>query len=173
MFSVKSLSIGLIACALYTYINFYNHSTGKLSKTLIGHSGTVRSIELLNDRFMASGSSDSKVIIWDLFSYSIKYNLSQHENWVLCIKRLSSNLMASGDESGLIIIWNWLNGTLVYKLYGHTSYVFSLDLYDDKTLISGSLDGTIALWNITNSQLIKTINTESELKAIVMLNRGK
>jgi len=91
----------------------------------------------------------------------------------LCIKRLSPSLMASGDQSGLIIIWNWLNGSLVHKLNAHIGFVYSLDLYDDKTLISGSQDKKLKLWNISNGQLIKTINTDFQIRALVMLQRGK
>ena len=175
VFPVKSLSNGLIACGLYGgNITIYEYSTGNLIQTLKGHSNYVKSIEILNEQFMASGSSDTQVIIWDLYLYlySIKYNLSQHQGGVMCVKRLSYNLMASGDDNGLIIIWNWLNGSLVHKLIGHTRSV-SLDLYDDQTLISGSRDTTIKLWNITNGQLIKTINTGIEISSLVMLQRGK
>jgi WD40 repeat protein len=52
---------------------------------------------------MASGSDDKKVIIWDLYSYLIKYTLSHHENWVRCVKRVSPSLMVSGDNNGVII----------------------------------------------------------------------
>jgi WD40 repeat protein len=171
--SIKSLSNGLIACGLEGgNINIYEYSTGSLVNTLIGHSYYVWSIEILNEQFMASGSG-RKVIIWDLYSYSIKYELSLHESGVMCVKRVSSSLMASADRSGLIIIWNWLNGSLVYRLKSHNRYVSSLDLYDDQTLISGSWDKTIKLWNITNGQLIKTINTDIGISALAMLERGK
>ena len=174
--SIKSLSNGLIAYGLDDIkynINIYNYLTNALVKTLIGHSGLVNSIEKLNEQFLVSGSSDSQVIIWNLTSQKFKYKFSEHKNVVRRVKRLSTNLMASGDDSGLIIIWNWLSGFLVYKLIGHNSYVLSLDLYDDQTLISGSWDKTIKLWNISNGQLIKTINNNFEIKALVLLNRGK
>jgi len=173
VYSVKSLSNGLIACGLDKNISIYEYSTGNLTKTLIGHSGSVLSIEILNEQFMASGSGDRKVIIWDLYSYSIKYTLSQHKYRVLCVRRLSSNLMTSGDLGGLIIVWNWLNGSLVHLLKSHSSYVSSLDLYNDQSFISGSWDKTIKLWNISNGQLIKTINTEIQINALAMLKRGK
>jgi WD40 repeat protein len=64
VYSVKSLSNGLIACGLYRgNINIYKYSTGNLTKTLIWHSGSVRSLEILNEKFMASGSGDREVII--------------------------------------------------------------------------------------------------------------
>jgi WD40 repeat protein len=62
---------------------------------------------------MASGDSDSKIIIWDLATFSIKYNFSGQKQSVLSIRRLSSNLMASvGDDftsgQGAIKLWDWL-----------------------------------------------------------------
>jgi WD40 repeat protein len=173
VYSVKSLSNGLITCGLNRNIKIYEYSTGNLTRTLKGHSNRVYSLEILNERFMVSGSYDTRVIIWDLYSYSIKYTLSQHKGGVYCIKRLSSNLMASSDSSGLIIIWNWSNGSFVHKLKSHIDSVYSLDVYDDQTLISGSYDKTIKFWNIKNGQLIKTINTDFQIRALAMLERGK
>jgi WD40 repeat protein len=173
VYSVKSLSNGLIACGLYANIKIYEYTTGKLIEAFKGHTGTVYSLEILNEQFMASRSWDRQVIIWDLTSYLIKYKLSQHDKRVLCLKRLSSSLMASADESGFIIIWNWLNGSLIQKINGHDDSVSSLDLYDDLTLISGSFDKTIKLWNIKNGQLIKTINTDIQIGALMFLNKGK
>jgi WD40 repeat protein len=86
VFSVKSLPNGLIACGLECgNINIYEYSTGNLTKTLVGHSDRIRSIEVLNEQFMASGSFDKKVIIWDLYSYSIKYTLTQHKYVVIVL----------------------------------------------------------------------------------------
>ncbi len=156
-------------------LQIYNYSTSGLVRTLNGHSNNVYSIEMLSEQFMASGGVDQKVIIWDLYSYSIKYTLMGHTNWVRCIKRLSSNLMASGDYNGLIIIWNWLTGERIFNLTGHTNILElnSLDLYDDQTLISGSWDRTVKFWNITNGTLIRSINVEIQIGALAMLKSSK
>jgi WD40 repeat protein len=156
-------------------LKIYNYDTGDLIQTLIGHSSSILSIEMLSEQFMASGSSDKKVIIWDLFSYSIKYTLTGHTSEVFCIKRLSSNLIASGDWSGKIIVWNWLTGERIFNLTGHTNAIYnSLDLYDDQTLISGSSYGkTVKLWNITIGTLIRSININMSISSLVMLKSSK
>jgi WD40 repeat protein len=176
VYAVKFLSNAFIACGLYgTSGNFriYNYLTGDLVKTLYGHTSWINSIETLNEEFMASGSADKKVIIWNLNSYSIKYNLTGHTRDVRCLKRISSSLLASGDLNGLIIIWNWLYGTLVQRLNGHTNWVVSLDLFDEETLISASFDKTIKFWNISSGELMQKINTNFEIGALAMLNKGK
>jgi WD40 repeat protein len=152
-------------------IRIYNYSTGDLVRKLNGHSDNVRSIEMLSKQFMASGSDDQRVIIWDLFSYSIKFNLTGHTSRVECIKRLSSNMIASGDFNGKIIVWNWLTGERIFNLTGHTNAIYnSLDLYDDQTLISGgSLDRTVKFWNITNGTLIQSINVDIQISTLAIL----
>jgi WD40 repeat protein len=152
-------------------LQIYNYETGQLIQTLSGHSNNVYSIEMLSEHFMASGGYDQKLIIWDLSSYSIKFNLTGHTYGVTCIKRLSSNLMASGDFYGLIIVWNWLRGEQMFKLTDNLAPVNlnSLDLYDEQTLISGSLDQTVKFWNITNGTLIQSIDVDIQICSIVML----
>jgi WD40 repeat protein len=162
VFSVEFKQIVCGTADLSNNLQIYNYETGQLIQTLNGHSDEVNSIEILSEQFMASGGNDFVVIIWDLFSYSIKYNLMGHTDWVNCIKRLSSNLIASGDNYGLIIVWNWLTGERIFNLTGHLTTLpiclNSLDLYDDQTLISGSWDGTVKFWNITNGTLIRSID---------------
>ncbi len=156
-------------------LQIYNYETGALVQTLIGHSSSVLSIEMLDEQFMASGGQDQKVIIWNLSSYTIKYTLTGHTNWVTSIKRLSSNLIAGGDYSGKINVWNWLTGEQIFKLTGHTNSIYynSLDLYDDQTLISGSLDQTVKFWNIKNGTLIQSLNVDIQINALATLKSGE
>jgi WD40 repeat protein len=175
VFSLKVLLNGFqIICGLEDYrenLRIYNYSSGELVKRLYGNNDLVYSIEVLNEQYLASGSRDKRVIIWDLETYSIKYNLTEHFYGVKSLKLLSSNFLASADDSGLIIIWNWLQGTLVHSIKGH-GQVNSLDLYDDQTLVSGSRDKTIKFWNIFNGSLIETINTGIEINALATLYKG-
>jgi WD40 repeat protein len=92
---VFSIEYKQIASGLFETSNnlqIYNYQTGALIQTLNGHSAHVFTIEMLSEQFMTSGGGDYKVIIWDLFSYSIKYNLTGHTSNVMCVKRLSKLL---------------------------------------------------------------------------------
>jgi len=175
VFSIEYKQIVCGTAGTSSNLKIYNYGTGNLIQTLSGHSNNVITVEMLSGQFMASGSRDNKVIIWDLFSYSIKYNLIVHNSSVLCIKRLSSNLIANGDENGTIIVWNWLTGERIFNLTGHTStlYLNSLDLYDDQTLISGSNDRTVKFWNITNGSLIRSINVDIQILSLAMLKSSE
>jgi WD40 repeat protein len=175
VFSVENKQIVCGKSGTSNNLQIYNYDTGDLIQTLIGHSSTVRSIEMLSEQFMASGGQDQKVIIWDLSSYSIKYTLTGHNDRVNCFKRISSNLIASGDYNGTIIIWNWLTGEQIFNLTGHTSTVSlnSIDLYDEQTLISGSWDQTVKFWNITNGTLIRSIYIDISVYTLAMLKSSE
>jgi WD40 repeat protein len=175
VFSIEYKQIVCGKLSTSNNLQIYNFNTSDLIRTLIGHSESVFSVEMLNGQFMASGGHDRRVIIWDLFSYSIKYTLTGHTDRVRCIKMLSSNLIASGDENGLNIIWNWLTGKQIFNLIGHTKRLNlnSLDLYDEQTLISGSWDQTVKLWNITNGTLIQSINVDIQVNSLAMLKSSE
>ncbi len=171
---VFSIEYKQIVCGLNdnsNNIQIYNYETGDLIQTLNGHSDSVNSIEMLSSQFIASCSSDKRVIIWDLSSYSIRYNLTGHNSEVYCIKSFPSNLIASGDFNGLIIVWNWSTGEQIFNLTGHTGSLStnSLDLYDEQTLISGSNDKTVKFWNIINGELIRSVDVDIRINALAML----
>jgi WD40 repeat protein len=172
VYSVKSFLNGLkIACTTSYNLNVYTTNTGILDQALNDISS--KSVELLSDRFFASGGDQMRVIVWDSNTYKSIHNLIGHKNPIYCIKKLSSSQMASADDGGTINIWNWLNGTLVFKLKGHTKglYFSSLDLFDANTLISGALDQTILLWNISSGVLVQAINVNLEVYALTMLKK--
>jgi WD40 repeat protein len=175
VFSIEYKQIVCGKLSTSNNLQIYNYETGALNRTLIGHSSSVYSIEMLSGQFMASGGDDKRVIVWDLYSYSIKYTLKGHMSAVFCIKKLSFNLIASGDLNGFIIVWNWLTGERIFNLIGHTSglNLNSLDVYDEQTLISGSLDQTVKLWNITNGSLIRSINVTFGISCLAMLKISK
>ncbi len=175
VFSIEHKQIVCGKTSASDNIQIYNYGTGDLTRTLNGHTGPVNSVEMLSEQFMASGSDDQKVIIWDLSSYSIKYTLTGHTSQVYSIKRLSPNLIASGHYNGKIIVWNWLTGGRIFNLTGHTDILEfnSLDLYDEQTLISGSRDQTVKLWNITNGKLIQSINVTIQISTLAMLNSSE
>jgi len=177
-FSVKLLSNGLIACGLASNnsnLMIYNYSSGELVNSLNGHNDSVESIEVLNEQFIASGSLDEKVIIWDLKTNLSKLIFTGHNSSVKCLKRVSPNLLASGDSNGSIIIWDWSTGSIHHILKGHTSTLWrsSLDLFDHQTLISGCNDKTIKFWNIFNGTLMQTINSDIKIIAIATIKKSE
>ncbi len=172
---VRALPTGLIACGLYglneNNLLLFNYTSRNATKILNGHFKTIYTIEILRDDLMATGSFDTKAIVWNLTTFLAKYTFIGHKDRVYCIKRLTSNLLASADRAGVILIWDWLTNSLVHKLIGHTQglWTTSLDLFDSQILISGSQDCTVKFWNISNGKLLESINVDIPINALAML----
>lgn len=169
----------LLVCGLSSpveNIRLYNYSTGDLVQSLGGHDATqpVLSLELLSEPFMGSGSWDKKVIIWNLATYTVKFNLTGHTTIVTCLKRISSRHLASADFGGTILIWDWLSGKMLQTLIGHNDALesSSLDLLNVETLLSGSRDRTVQFWNLQNETWSRnqTLNLTYSISALVMLS---
>jgi WD40 repeat protein len=158
-------------------LRIYDCFTGRLEKTLRGgHTNDVRSIDTLNEELIVSGGDDMKVFIWDLRTYSVKFELIGNVGKVGCVKRLSSSQMASSSY-GTIIIWNWLTGNQVKRFYGHiVALLYSaFDLYNENTLISCSDFKTLQFWNIPTRQddAIQSLNAAMHVGALAVVGRVK
>ena len=78
--SLKLLNSSFIACGTYTSgnINIYNIDTGSIISTLLGHVGYVEDLVLINCNLLSSSGQDYTVRIWDLTTYTQKFNLIGH-----------------------------------------------------------------------------------------------
>jgi WD40 repeat protein len=66
-------------------------------KTFSGHTNWVRSLAVLPDGFLASGSSDTKIKIWDTLKGIEIKTLSGHTNSVWSLAVLPDGSLASGS----------------------------------------------------------------------------
>ena len=175
IYNLILLSNGYLACGLTSSNNnllLWNYTNGILENSLNGHTSSVNYLEILSDQYLASASSDTRVIIWNLTeTRSIGYTLISHTGPVWIVKRLSDKLLASGGAGDFSLrIWNWNSGQLIRILAGHTSTIYwSMELFDDYTLISGSMDTTIKFWNISTGNLIRNINTNMAIDSMSMI----
>lgn len=127
---------------------------------LAGHSGQIRAVAISPDnQFMASGSADKTINMWELDSGSLVYTLRDHANWVRGIAfSPDSKTLVSCSADKTIKIWNVNSGRLIQTLNGHASGVSAVTISPDgKTIISGSDDGTVKLWDLKTGSLLNTL----------------
>jgi WD40 repeat protein len=175
IFSLKLLSNGnYLAAALDNYfgIRIYDFKTGtiKASLNVSNCPGVYDLVEISSD-LLASSSTDSKVRIWNLTTYSLKFTLSGHTLNVFGLRLVSAEILASGSYDFSIKLWNISNGQLTRTLTGHNSFIqWSIDLIISQKLVSGSFDSTIKIWDITSGQCLSTFNTGIQIKTLAVLN---
>ncbi|MFY0628565.1 MAG: hypothetical protein JXR07_19870 [Reichenbachiella sp.] len=120
------------------------------SSELARVSSRIRALAISPDgRYLAGGSENGSVIIWDLENdYEETSVYSQQGSAVHSLTFSSDdNLLAFGNEDGDIVLWDLESSVLVKKLTGHTSTVSDLEFnFDNSLLVSTGYDGTARLW---------------------------
>ena len=150
-------------------IHFYDATTGKPKRGLIGHASlfnsddkTIWNLSFSNDGTMlASGSMDKTVRLWDTIKRKSLGKFSGHETDITAVA-LSYNgkILASGDAKKNIILWDTKTKQKRVELVGHTNGICALAFSPDgSTLASGSYDGTIRFWNPINGEEISIFTT--------------
>ena len=149
----------------------FNINSGESVANLTGQSEDVYDLELLSQQYLASGTLDNKVIIWNLFTSSKQYTLLGHASTVTSLKLISSSLLASASADSKVIIWNWNTGTLVTTLLGHGLGIDrSLDLISSMGMIvSGSKDKTIKFWQVSTLTLAQTLTADTPITSLITL----
>ena len=79
----------------------------KMLNTIDDNSRKITSLIRLNDRQIARGGGDTRIIIWDLSSGICLHSLIGHNAAVETLLKLSKTQLASGGGyEGLIKIWD-------------------------------------------------------------------
>ncbi len=122
-----------------------------VDKTLTGHSGQVYSLAYSPDgRYLASGSSDKTIKIWETATGTELRTLTGHSMTVWSVAYSpDGRYLASGSLDKTIKIWEVATGKELRTLTGHSHSVKSV-VYspDGRYLASGSGDKTIKIWRV-------------------------
>ena len=165
----------------------------RLIKILKYHTSSVRSLLLLEDKTIASCSTDKTIRIYDPNNYyhcvktirnnsvfslckiedtDISSNIiitNPYSSSILKLVSLSNKRIASILKSNKIQIWKLPNIPII-EFTGHSMVVYSLLYLEDKdVLVSGSLDKTLRLWNMSNYQCVTIINNVIQIMLCIEL----
>lgn len=82
-----------------------------------GHKEAVISVAFSPDgKYLASGSGDTTVRFWDIYTQTPYYTCEGHKHWVLCISwSPCSNKLVSACKNGMILQWDPKTGKQVGK----------------------------------------------------------
>jgi WD40 repeat protein len=112
---------------------------------------------------------DKTVRIWNLTTNTCKFILTGHTSSVWGLKQITSSILASGSWDTTIKLWNIKSGKLIRTLTGHTSGIY-VELINPQTLVSASHNGEIKLWNWSTGECLSTIQTNSYIHALAVID---
>ena len=118
-----------------------------------------------DEKFLASGSNDGTIKIWQLdaqlgkASAVLLRTLVGHTNEVLSIAfSPNSQLLASGSADRTMKLWQVNDCRVLHTLTGHSGKVSSVTFSPDgQSLASGSADRTMKLWDPITGKELSTI----------------
>ncbi|KJU86571.1 repeat-containing protein [Candidatus Magnetobacterium bavaricum] len=154
---------GIVVASMVVCIALLGCDTPKKTEIFLqtGHAGYVRSVSYSPDgKFIASGSFDNTVKIWDTSMGVLLRTLSGHDNWVKSVSYSpDGRFIASGSFDNTVKIWDASTGTLIRTLSGHDNGVESVSYsIDGRFIASGSGDKTVKIWDASTGALIRTLS---------------
>ena len=148
-----------------------------LIKTLKGHVWQVNSVSFSPDgKYVASGSWDKTVKVWNVSSGELMKTLEGHP-WHVYSVSFSPDpdgaSIVSGSRDMTVKVWSVESGECVTTFEGHSYYVNSVSFSPDgASIVSGSEDNTVKVWSVDVLDVSSTIKPSSTVKPYKKLYEG-
>ena len=138
-----------------------------------GHSSRVNCVVFGPDgHWLASGSADNSIRLWDVDSGLELRALIGHQNWIRSLSVSSDGQkLASGSNDRTVKIWNVSSGRVMLDLAGHEGPVEAvLFSPDDRWIVSGSSDNSIKVWDAASGQQLRTLKDHTAAVAALAVS---
>jgi WD40 repeat protein len=142
-------------------VRLWNIKERQYRKTIFGaHQGAVREVAFSpDDKFLASGSDDNTVKIWDADTWQLVNKLEGHTGSVTSVYfSFDGKLLASASQDNTVRLWDTHSWKSLFTLEGHHNNVYSVMFSPDgKKVATASEDGTVKLWDPRSGRELKTL----------------
>jgi WD40 repeat protein len=134
--------------------------------TMEGHTDYISCIIFSpNGNFIASGSHDNTICVWDAATGAQMLTLRGHEDIICCVAFSNDGTqIVSGSSDGVVRLWNASSGAqLLPPLRGHKKYLVSVAFSPGgKRIVSACYGHKICIWDtITGAKILRLWMPES------------
>lgn len=116
-----------------------------------GHFGDVVVVKYSpNGNFIASGSEDNTVKLWDVTTGKVVRTFVSHRGYITALDfNAAGDMLVTAAKDNSIRIWDVRKGTEVRTLPGHSFYASAVAFSPTNNIIAScSIDKTVKLWDI-------------------------
>ncbi|KAG9294167.1 hypothetical protein G9A89_021526 [Geosiphon pyriformis] len=149
-------------------VRVWDIKTGQCNHVLRGHTSTVRSLKMKDNKIAVSGSRDTSLRVWDIKEGRMLHLLIGHQASVRCIE-ICGDLVVSGSYDCTARVWDMVTGNCRYVLQGHFSQIYSI-AFDGEKIVTGSLDSTARVWSAHTGQCIGVLQGHTSLVGQMQLH---
>lgn len=125
------------------------------------HDATVTCLAISPDGgYVASGSRDTSVILWDASQQSALQEWAAHDSAVVCLMFSRDSLrLLSTSSTGHITIWEVPTGRRMATLQDHHCLIRDVVWSADDSMIAAGTDlGTVHIWSASTYELLHIMN---------------
>ncbi|MGH0131643.1 UNVERIFIED_CONTAM: hypothetical protein FKN15_056725 [Acipenser sinensis] len=129
------------------------------------HTASLSAVAV-NDRYLATGSKDETIQLYDLKKRVEHGSLLHHDGTISCLEFYGRTHLLSGGEDGLICVWNTKKWECLKSIRAHKGHVTSLSVHPSgKIALSVGTDKTLRTWNLIDgrSAFIKNIKQNAHI----------
>jgi len=147
----------------------------KLAGQTISSSSIAAMAISKDDKYLASGATDSSVIIWDLKTDK-KIQVLKHAGKLKSIVITSDNQhLISLTENYFVSYWDFKNGKFVKQLIKDAKNVAFLNVSPDekKMLTLTDTDASAYMWDLETGKMLHHFSTDSRLMSVSWSPGGK
>ena len=146
-------------------------------KTLKGHKNLIDAITRLSSGYIATGSYDNTIRIWDVTKNEDEalIDIKTSKGYIFCLLEIKPNILYAGNSLNQIDIYdlNEKNNQPDSSLVGHSLWVTSLVKCDEKHFASASNDAKIFIWDSDNNIKIRELMGHTDcILTMILLNNG-
>lgn len=139
---------------------------------LEGHVSHITCLEMTKTGYIATGSVDKTIRIWDLGGLVCHKVLKGHKDKVLCVAVTPcGKKVFSGGEDHSVGIWNIESGECLGIFEGHKDGVNCIVVSPNgKYAVSASWDQTLRVWDVESCQCLQVLEGHSGIINSVVIS---
>lgn len=128
----------------------WNIDTGRIVRTLMGHSGRIDSVAFSPDgKTLATGSFDHTAKLWEVATGRVTHTLVKHKYGVAAVAfSPDGKTLVTGSRDNTAELWDSTTGADLRTVAQHSGLIRTVAFsHDGRLLATGSADHTAALWD--------------------------